>query len=91
MNHSSAKTGHSANVRLELSVGDQVYELAEIGPESIFLRNPVTLPPSEAEIVMHVDGRRRVWRVDLPDGTSADSQLAKTRPVSLTSLPQRAG
>ncbi len=91
MNHSDVGTGHSATVRLELNVGDQVFELAEIGPDTVFLRNPISLPPCEAEIVMHIDGRRRVWRVDLPDGLSTDSALAKTQPVSPSSQPQRVG
>ena len=91
MNHSEVGTGHSATVRLELNVGDQVFELAEIGPGTALLRNPVSRPPCEAEIVMHGDGRRRVWRVDLPEGLSTDSALARTRPMSPLSQPQRVG
>ena len=88
MNHSTVGTSYSSTVRLELIVGDQTFELAEIGPETVFLRKPVSIPPCEAEIVMHIDGRRRVWQVELPDGLSVDSPLAKTRPTASIKAPQ---
>ena len=77
--NSVPSSGYSATVRLELHVGNDVFELAEIAPQSVYLRKPVTLPPSDAEVVMYVDGRRRVWQVELPDGLSASSPLARTR------------
>jgi hypothetical protein len=82
MDYSPIGTGYSANVRLELHVGDQIFELAEIAPDSVYLRKPVALPPSEAEVVMYVDGQRSVWQVDLPDGLSAASPTARTRPAA---------
>ncbi len=89
MDHSPVGTGYSANVRLELHVGQQIFELAEVAPESVFLRKPVTLPPSEAEVVMYVDGQRSVWQVELPDGLSAGSPNTRTRPASPTPQPVR--
>jgi len=66
MTSSNSTTGFSAQVRLELIVGDRTCELAEIGPDSVYLRDPVSLPPGEADVVMHVEGKRRVWRVFCP-------------------------
>ncbi len=88
MNHSTVGTSYSSTVRLELNVGDQTFELAEIGPETVFLRKPVSIPPCAAEIVMYIDGRRRVWQVELPDGLSVDSPLARTRPAPSMRMPQ---
>ena len=82
MDHSPTGTAYSANVRLELHVGDRILELAEIAPGSVYLRKPVTLPPGEAEVVMYVDGHRSVWQVVLPDGLSVDSPTARTRLVT---------
>lgn len=77
MSLSMLGTSYSATVRLELHVGDQIFDLHEIGPESISPRKPVSLDPTEAEVVMYIDGRRRSWQVELPDGLSADAGSAR--------------
>ena len=89
MTQSQVGTTYSSTVRLELRIGEQLFELAEIGPGTIFLRNPVFLPPCEAEIVMYVDGRRRCWQIELPDGLSIDSPIARTQPALATSVVDR--
>jgi len=82
MTSSNSTAGFSAQVRLELIVGDRTCDLAEIGPDSVYLRNPISLPPAEADVIMHVDGKRRVWRVYLPDGIREGDKLVKTEPAS---------
>ena len=64
----SLQTNYSANIRLQLLVGDQIFPLAKIGPESIVLREAIELPACEAEISMSVDGREHRWQVFLTDG-----------------------
>ena len=63
-------TGYSADVRLRLIVDDREYALSQIGPDGITLRQPTSLPPCEADVVMNVDDHQKVWRVWLPDGIS---------------------
>lgn len=76
------KNGHSSEVRLHLLVGDRQFELASIGPERIRLRAPVELPPCEAEVVMQVDTQEHRWAIILPDGVSAGSREARTKPAA---------
>jgi hypothetical protein len=58
----------SSNVRLELRTAGRSFDLAEISPREITLREPVDLPPCDAEIVMTVDGEPRHWKVRLVNG-----------------------
>ena len=70
MSVSSQLTGYSAIVRLQLIVDDIEYDLAEMGPNSISLRQPTNLPPCDADVVMHVDHQEQRWRVRLPLGAN---------------------
>lgn len=79
MSHSIA-TAYSSTVQLELHALGRIFPLAEIGPDSVYLREPAAIPPCEAEVIMTIDGRQRTWRVDLPDGLSLSSRLATTQP-----------
>jgi len=78
MNSIPAPTGYSATVRLHLVVGDDVLELASIGPTEISPREPTELPPGPAEVVMHVDSFERRWQVYLPDGIAPHSRYVRT-------------
>lgn len=71
----NAFTGYSADIRIHLNVNGFVLNVAQLGPDFLTVRDVVEHPPSEAEIVMSVDGNVRRWNVYLPDGISA----AKTR------------
>lgn len=73
MSVSTELTGYSATVRLQLFVDDVAYELAEIGPSSVYLRQPTDLPPCDADVVMHVDHEEHRWHVRLPLGASSDN------------------
>jgi hypothetical protein len=62
--------GYSSEVQLFLEVGERSYRLAQIAPESVMLREPADLPPSEAEVVMRINGRERRWPVFLTHGAA---------------------
>lgn len=51
-------------------VGGREYELSQIGPSGVRLREPADLPPGEAEIIMSVDGEECRWIVILPHGAA---------------------
>jgi hypothetical protein len=71
-------TGYSAQVRLQMVVGNRTLELGQIGPEGVVVREPVELPPGQGEVVMHVDDFERRWQVYLPDGISSKSREVRT-------------
>jgi hypothetical protein len=48
--------GYSSDVSIRLVCGEAVYDVAQIGPESLILRNCEKLPTGHARIVMWVDG-----------------------------------
>jgi hypothetical protein len=89
MNSTLASTGYSAQVRLHLVIGDEVLELASIGPEQISLREPVERCAGPAEVVMHVDDFERRWQVYLPDGISPDSREVRTVTHPAAAQPAR--
>jgi hypothetical protein len=71
----SIASGYSTDVRLQLIVGERTFEVEQALCGTCLLAEPVDHPPCAGELVMHVDGRRRVWPVTLPDGISARSKL----------------
>jgi hypothetical protein len=64
----SPQAGYSADVWLFLIALGTAIPLAQIGPDSVVLRDPIELPRCEAEILMVVDGEERRWPVVLPNG-----------------------
>ncbi len=78
MNVPPSNNGRSADVRLQLVVGNQTLQLGQIGPGSVILEDPAELSPCEAEVVMYVDSTERRWQVYLPDGISAKSNRVRT-------------
>jgi hypothetical protein len=65
---------------LHLEIAERTFELGQIGPDRIILREPAELPPGPAEVVMHVDSFERRWQVYLPDGISPNSREVRTAP-----------
>ena len=66
---SEIKTNYSSNVELYLIVGDESWNLAQIGPDHVTARdNGIELDPCEAQILMIVDGSERRWNVFLKNG-----------------------
>jgi hypothetical protein len=64
--------GHSADVRMHLSVNGQVLPIAQLGPEFLILRTPVEFAPADAEISLSIDGKLRRWTVHLANGINPD-------------------
>ncbi len=72
----------SAKVDLKLIVGDQTYQLGQVGPELVIIRDPVTLPPCDAILVMTIDGHERRSNIRLLDGASPDKTITRTKILS---------
>jgi len=61
--------GFCTAVRLYLEVNGQVLNVAQVGDESLILRDAITLDaPAQAEVVVSVDGKQRKYPVMLGDG-----------------------
>lgn len=58
---------YSASVKLELRVGDRVFELAGTGPNDIILRHGIELDPCDADIAMFVNDQLFIWPVRIPN------------------------
>jgi hypothetical protein len=67
-------SGHSADVRMELSVNGFVLPIAHLGPNFLVLETPIDHPPVDAEIGLWIDGREDRWRVRLADGIRASQR-----------------
>lgn len=72
----------SAEVDIQMIVGDQVLSVSKIGPERLTLESAVSLPPCEADVVLTVDGQSSRWTVRLPEGASAESRQVKTEQLA---------
>jgi len=70
-------SGHSADIRIQLSVNGHVLPVAQLGPDFLVLKNTVTHPPAVAEIAMWIDGHEARWQVRLVDGLIAGQRKAR--------------
>ena len=52
-------TGYSSTVTLRLIVGDQSYDVGQVGPDVVIFREPVTFSSCDAELEMTVEGQFR--------------------------------
>ena len=68
----SAKTAHSAKVRLRLLVNGDDLEVAQVGNGSCILRDPRPHPPCDAQLIVTVDGLTETHPVFLSHGITAD-------------------
>ncbi len=64
----SKSTGHSAEVRIRLTVNGHVFSVAQLGPDFVVLRDAVNHAPGRAQITMSIDDDRKQWPVELVDG-----------------------
>lgn len=78
---SVASGGYSADVRLTLRAGACCWRLGQIAPDYIVFDPPASLPPGPAEVILTIDGRDRIWRVELPDGSSTGTARTPIRRV----------
>lgn len=68
MNASQINGAYSADVRIQLIVNGHILPVAQLGPHFLILRNAIDHPPTDAEIVMSIDGDVKQWPVRLPAG-----------------------
>ncbi len=64
---------HSSVVTLELLVGDRQIPLVQMSRDFLISRDAIELPASDAEILVHVDGKPTRMPVFLPEGCSLDN------------------
>jgi hypothetical protein len=64
--------GYSADVRIELRVNGRRIPVTQTGGGRLVLRQAQELPETDAEVVMHIDGHERRWRVKLRPRATAD-------------------
>ena len=51
-----------------------VLNIAQVGPDFCIVRDPRELPPSEALVMISIDGNERTRRVYLDNGVSSESK-----------------
>jgi hypothetical protein len=75
--------GHSADVQIALHINGHSIRVAKMGPRRLYLSTPQMLSAPTGEVVMHVDGHERRWRVRLSP-TSRPTQVidAEFEPAS---------
>ena len=78
MNAKPNNTGYSTDVQMQLHVNGYVLPIGQLGPNFIILRDPKDHVPTDAEIVMSIDGEVSRWNVRLPDGISAGRTRTRT-------------
>jgi hypothetical protein len=66
--------GHSSRVKLRLHVEGRELPLAKVGPDSLWLRQPVAIPASTiGKIVVQIDDSIHSRSVCLFEGASAEN------------------
>ena len=53
---------------MQLLVNGSTLSIGQMGPDFLFVDDPIDHPPAEATIVLRVDDSERRWQVRLPDG-----------------------
>ena len=77
----AALSRYSSVITLRLLAGDQIYPLAQIGPERVILKTAAIIPPGPATVVMVVDDEdERRWDVVLLESAEL-SDIVHTRPA----------
>lgn len=66
-------SSHSAKIDLWLEIDGSIHELTHTGPDFVHLRTPVDLPPSDATLVVRINGNPIVKQVRLPNGATVAS------------------
>ncbi|MEO8495230.1 MAG: hypothetical protein ABI614_09180 [Planctomycetota bacterium] len=69
--------GYSSTIRGWLEVDGHRLELAQVGPGHCVVRHAAAVPPTEAELVIAIDGNERRKRVFLGSGISGSSTVVK--------------
>ena len=68
--------GYSANVGIELRIKGRCIPVAQAGGGRLIFDRPITIPESTGEVVMHIDGHERRWRVALQPTAQPERVIA---------------
>jgi hypothetical protein len=60
---------------MQLLVDGISIPVAQMGPDFVLLREPISLPPCDATVVFQVDQEEERWLVCLPNGVAADTRV----------------
>lgn len=71
----TAPTGYSAMVKIELFVDGQRFPVAQCGRDFLIFDNPVTLPGTEGELILTIDGHARRWKISLPESSIPSAKI----------------
>lgn len=65
---------------MELCLNGTVLAVSHLGPDFLILGEAVDYPPTQAEMIMSVDGHQSRWPVQLPAGVSTASRQTRILP-----------
>ncbi len=85
----SETAGHSATVEIRLRAQGMVLRVAQVGEESLILRDPCELPPCDGLIEIVVDGHLDCYPIYLHAGITPGSQFIDFRNVSAPNSDER--
>jgi len=55
---------------MELRVNGRIFDVGQLGPDFVILRDPIEHPPADGEMMVSIDGNVKRWPVRLPEGVS---------------------
>lgn len=73
---------------MELKINGRIFDVGQLGPDFVRLRDPADHPPAHGEMMVSIDGHVKRWPVQLPDGVRAGQ--AHTRLECCTSVSGKA-
>lgn len=65
---------------MRLLVNGSAISITQMGPDFLFVESAANHPPGDATIVFRVDDNERSWKVNLPEGISAESERVMIAP-----------
>jgi hypothetical protein len=77
----ASPTSYSSRVELFLDLQTQLLPVAQVGPDYCLLREPIALPPQNAEMVVIVDGQASRSLIYLTRGATVASRRIDFTPV----------
>jgi len=60
---------------MQLVVDGISIPVAQMGPDFVLRREPISLPPCGATVVFQVDNEEERWQVCLPNGVAGSKQV----------------
>jgi hypothetical protein len=73
------RSGHSADVKMHLRIGDRTFVVGQLGPDFLILEPPFDHPATDGVLFFSIDGHERLRTIHLPDGISASSSRVAIR------------